>query len=101
MYLVQILLPLFDNEGRAFSPALMAGIEDELTGEFGGLTAYGRVPAEGVWAHGGKRTYDDIAVVEVMVTSLDAQWWCAFRERIETILSQEKLVIRALHTTML
>ncbi|HEX8373823.1 MAG TPA: hypothetical protein VF606_01440, partial [Geminicoccaceae bacterium] len=48
-YLVQILLPLRDNEGWPFHEDEYLRIRRELTGRFGGLTAYTRVPAEGVW----------------------------------------------------
>ncbi len=45
MQLVQILLPLLDNEGRRFQPAAYERIRAELIGRFGGLTASpGRLP---------------------------------------------------------
>jgi hypothetical protein len=49
MQLVQILLPLLDNEGRRFQPAAYERIRAELIGQFGGLTAFTRAPAEGLW----------------------------------------------------
>ena len=49
MHLVQILLPLWDNEGRRLPRALYAELARELTERFGGLTAHTRAPAEGLW----------------------------------------------------
>ncbi len=95
MYLVQILLPLCGNDGQPFAPGMMAAIKAELMDKFGGFTAYGRAPAEGVWAHDGQRTRDDLIIIEVMIPALDQPWWAAFRLRLEHALSQQKIIIRA------
>lgn len=95
MHIVQILLPLADNQGRRFSESLLREMREELVSRFGGLTAYGRAPAMGVWAHEGGRQQDDIIVIEVMVEQLDESWWRAFRTRLEGLLKQEELVVRA------
>jgi hypothetical protein len=39
MYLVQILLPVYDNDGRPFPASSYADVRRELTERFGGLTA--------------------------------------------------------------
>ena len=49
MYLVQILLPVYDNEGHAFEPGDYVHLRSELADRFGGVTAYMRAPARGVW----------------------------------------------------
>lgn len=96
MHLVQILLPLFDNEGRPQAPALFGAVRAELAGRFGGFTAYSRAPAEGVWQGEGQGTQrDDIMVVEVMAQTLDRAWWSAFRARLESDFRQEVVVVRA------
>ena len=99
MHVVQILLPLADNQGQLFSDSLLRQVREELVTRFGGLTAYGRAPAQGVWAHEGARHRDDIVVVEVMVETLDAGWWTGFRKDLEQRLSQERLVVRAFQIT--
>jgi hypothetical protein len=48
MYLIHILLPLKDNQGRPHGRELFRGVAGELTERFGGLTAYTRAPAEGL-----------------------------------------------------
>jgi hypothetical protein len=97
MYLVQILLPLFDNEGAALPQLEFRRVTSELSHRFGGLTAFTRAPAEGSWkerddAH---PTHDDIVVFEVMTEKLDRAWWAAYREDLERRFRQEEIVIRA------
>lgn len=94
-HLVQILLPLEDNDGREFPETLFSEIHKLLTERFGGLTAYSRAPAQGVWAQGGRKMRDDIVVVEVMTAELDAAWWKDFRHRLEQAMRQERIVIRS------
>jgi hypothetical protein len=48
MYLVQVLLPLADNDGNEFPEDVLHGIQAELHKLFGALTAYTRAPAKGV-----------------------------------------------------
>lgn len=95
MHLIQILLPLTDNAGHPYPNDLLQGIQSELSQCFGGLTAYSRAPAKGVWTRSGGQQEDDIVVVEVMAQTLDADWWREFRTRLQQILRQENLVIRA------
>jgi len=95
MHIVQILVPVADNRGRPFSSELLRAIQNELTERFGGLTAYTRAPAQGVWLAADKPARDDIVVVEVMVEELNRTWWGDFRRRLEQMLSQEQLVVRA------
>lgn len=38
MYLVQLLLPLYDNDGHPFPAAAYAELRAELTERFGGLS---------------------------------------------------------------
>jgi hypothetical protein len=94
MHLVQLLLPLTDNAGHPFPETVLRGIQKELCERFGGVTAYSRAPAEGIWQEGGTKMKDDIIVVEVMTGRLDRGWWNAFRRRLEKSLGQAELVVR-------
>lgn len=49
MFLIQILLPLYDNRNQRLPAALHTGTRDELVARFGGITAYTRAPVEGLW----------------------------------------------------
>lgn len=95
MHLIQILLPLADNDGVPFADTLLRAIQAELAERFGGVTAFSRAPAHGVWQHRGARRQDDIIIVEVMAQELDVAWWRNFRARLEKELRQERLVVRA------
>jgi hypothetical protein len=97
-HLVQLLLPLTDNDGRPFPAAHFAAVRETLTGRFGGLTAYSRAPAEGLWegdGGGGRPARDDIVVYEVMVDALDRRWWAEFRAGLERQFAQDEIVVRA------
>ena len=95
-HLVQLLLPLRDDAGRPFPASHYAELRETLTTTFGGLTAYTRAPAEGLWAPDGEApARDDVVVYEVMVDALDAAWWAALRGTLELRFAQDELVIRA------
>jgi hypothetical protein len=96
IHLVQLLLPLYDNAGRAFPAAHYTTIRDELTERFGGLTAYARAPAQGLWQEPeGPPKRDDIIVYEVMTDTLDREWWRDYRRKLERRFAQDELVIRS------
>ena len=101
-WLVQILLPLYDNDGAHFGEAPFARTRTELLERFGGLTAHQRAPARGLWkAEDGDVARDDVAVFEVMSADLDRAWWDAYRRELERRFRQEKIVIRAISHEML
>lgn len=56
MYLVEILLPLNDNEGRPFDSEKFSALRERLTERFGGLTAFTRSPAQGTTQEGTRRS---------------------------------------------
>jgi hypothetical protein len=96
-HLIQILLPTYDNDGQPFPAQDHAGVRTELTDRFGGLTAFTRAPAEGVWKDQDDRpTGDDVVIFEVMATGpLDEDWWGAYRSRLEIDFRQERIIVRA------
>ena len=101
MQLIQILLPLFDNTGRHFAEELFSKVRQELTERFGGLTAFTRAPAQGVWKDEGETRHDEIVVFEVMAERLDGDWWRAYRQKLEQDFRQDEIVIRAQTVTIL
>ena len=95
MYLIEILLPLYDNNKRAFKASAFDEIRNELTEIFGGVTAFLRSPAEGRWQESdGDVSRDDIVIFEVMSQQLDRKWWSGYRSKLEEEFQQEKLIIR-------
>jgi hypothetical protein len=73
MHLVEIFLPLNDNNGRPFGTERYAAVREHLTERFGGLTAFSRSPAQGATSDGGKTVHDEIIVFEVMARTLDVR----------------------------
>ena len=101
MHLVEILLPVADNEGRPFDANKYADVREELSRRFGGITAFTRAPAEGSSHARGTTVHDDIIVFEVMTDTLDRPWWEAYRQHLEQSFSHDEIVIRAVVFTRL
>jgi hypothetical protein len=97
VFLVQLLLPVYDNDGVAVAENEFTTVRRELTERFGGVTAYVRSPAAGLWKRGdGKVDRDDVVMVEVMAASLDRTWWGQYRELLEQRFRQETIVLRSI-----
>jgi hypothetical protein len=94
---VQLLLPLRTRGGADAPAELFAEVRDELTNRFGGVTAYSRSPATGLW----KRTEaeverDHVIMVEVLVESFDREWWLQYRDRLAHRFEQDEIHARAI-----
>jgi len=95
MRLVQIFLPLYDNDGTPLPHSLFAATRDEMMERFGGMTSYNRVPANGLWQDDGKTVRDDLVIYEVMTEEFDLTWWRQYRRQLEQRFKQDTLLIRA------
>ena len=97
MFLVQLLLPLYDNAGRRVPHERFAQLRDELTDRYGGVTAFLRSPAQGTWKEAdGEVDRDEVVMCEVMVDALDRDWWGAYRRTLEERFGQRELIVRSL-----
>lgn len=96
-HLVQLLLPLRADDGERLPAALFAAVRAELVDRFGGLTAYSRAPARGLWVDEDRDQVDqdELVVYEVMVPQLDRAWWAGFRAELTARFRQKELVVRA------
>jgi hypothetical protein len=95
-YVIELYLPLFDNKGKRFPKRYYQTIRTELTARFGGITAYTRAPAVGLWKKPGERAMrDDIVIYEVIATRLDQKWWSSYRRQLEQRFEQDELIVRA------
>lgn len=101
MHLVQILLPLSDNEHHPFPRAFYDKVALDMTERFGGVTAFTRSPAEGRWSGQGSTRPEEVVVIEVMVKVLEDDWWANYRTELETTFRQEHIVIRAQNVKLL
>lgn len=96
MYLVDLLLPLYDNDQQALPRALFDEVREELVERFGGLTAHTRAPVKGLWQEDDSNAVrDDLIIYEVMTAELDRAWWAQYRKSLETRFRQEAVLIRA------
>lgn len=95
-HLIQIFLPRSGDAGKAFEPSSFERVKYELAEQFGGVTAYLRASAEGLWkSDHGDLVADEVAVFEVMVEGIDPTWWRAYREQLELRFNQDEILIRA------
>lgn len=102
MYLIEIFLPLTDNDGAPFEAEVFDRLREELLHQFGGVTIHSRSPAEGLWKPKGRSTSkDDILIFEIMADQLDRLWWTAFRQTQEAAFRQISILIRASETEIL
>jgi hypothetical protein len=102
MHLIQILLPLYDNDGVPFPQELFLHVRDELSERFGGITTYMRSPARGLWKETQDTTvHDDIVIYEVMAQQLEREWWREYRETLMTQFRQALLIVRASQVELL
>lgn len=97
-HLVQILLPTRMRGGALVAPEEFARVRVELAERFGGVTAYSRSPATGLWKKDDDDTIerDQVFMVEVVVDVFDRDWWVGYREQLETRFGQEEVHARVM-----
>ncbi len=98
MYLVQVLLPASNEAGDdAVLEGHVAETRAELVEAFGGLTAYQRAPAHGLWrSPGGGVARDDVVMVEVVTHGFDRAWWRDYTEKLRRRFRQDAIHVRAM-----
>jgi len=102
MLVVEILLPVDDNAGTPFPRESFDRVRRELTEHFGGVTAFVRAPASGLWRDDeGQVRRDDVVIFEVMAESLDPAWWRDYRSELEKRFAQDEIVVRAIEARRL
>jgi hypothetical protein len=95
-HLIQLLLPVYANNGRRVPQQEFAAVRDELTQRFGGMTAYLRSPAQGTWKdERGAVDRDDVIMCEVVADELDRNWWTGYRLQLQKRFGQRELLVRA------
>jgi hypothetical protein len=101
VFLIQFLLPTRAGD-TAIDDGLVARTRDELISRFGGVTAYLRTPAHGVWTSPeGRREHDDVVMVEVVTADFDRSWWREYSASLARRFVQETIHVRALRVEVL
>jgi len=94
--LIQILLPARGSDEAVADDVSLSRTRDELVREFGGLTAYLRSPASGVWTSPEAGVEEEAMVmVEILADAFDVGWWRSYAETLKRRFSQETMLIRA------
>lgn len=102
MHLIQLLLPLHDNHKQAFPRAYFNRVREDLTNRFGGVTAFVRSPAVGLWKESSDDiNRDEVIMFEVLTEQLDKDWWASYRKELQDKFRQEELLIWASDITKL
>jgi hypothetical protein len=95
-HVVEIFLPLKTKDGAPQPRELYAQVRDELVGRFGGLTAFTRAPAEGLWEpQPGEREQDEMVIFEVLADRIDRDRWREYRLKLQQRFGQDEILIRA------
>jgi hypothetical protein len=96
VFLIEFFLPTSDNDGSPFPRDEFDRIRRELTERFGGVTAFTRSPATGLWTdETGQVRPDELFSFEVMAETLDRNWWHEYRKQLGQRFHQEEIVMRA------
>ena len=102
MHLIHILLPLRDNNKQKFPAQYFEKVRDDLTERFGGITAFTRSPAVGLWKEADEDIRrDDVVIFEVITEKLEVDWWTEYRKRLQDQFRQDELLIWAANITKL
>jgi hypothetical protein len=97
MQLVQIFLPLYNNNKQEFDRPLYDDLRTLLKDQFGGVTFYRSAPVEGLWRdENGTTNYDELIIAEVMLVDVNKEWWQQFKQLLKQIFSQEEILIRSI-----
>ena len=102
LQLVPQLLVNAAELGRKANLEHVARTRRELVDAFGGVTAYQRTPAEGVWTSPqGSRERDDVIMVEVVALRFDRRWWRDYAGQLADLFQQSAIHVRALQVEVL
>jgi hypothetical protein len=107
---IEIFVPVADGRAGLYD------LREDLAARFGGVTAFERAPATGLWREDGQEggqesgqesgqaasaparaqiVREPVVILETMADDFDPNWWRAFREGWEARLGQRQLLVRA------
>jgi hypothetical protein len=102
VHLIHLLLPLHDNNREPFDPHQFQTVRHELTEKFGGITAFVRTPAVGLWKEDNDNiNRDEVIMFEIVSADLNEDWWRDYREKLEAEFRQDEILIWAAKVTKL
>ena len=72
-----------------------------MTERFGGVTAFIRSPAVGLWKESAEVNRDEVVMFEVLADELDEKWWSSYRDKLQKMFRQDEVLIWASRITRL
>lgn len=97
MQLIQIFLPIYDNNKKLFPKHFFDNVRNQLKDQFGGVSFYRNATVEGLWKdETGKTNYDELIIAEVMIKAFNKDWWQHFKQDLEKTFKQDEILIRAI-----
>jgi glycine/D-amino acid oxidase-like deaminating enzyme len=98
----QLILPLHDNHEQAFPTAHFNKVREDLMNRFGGVTAFLRSPAIGLWkANSADVNRDEVVMFEVLTEQVDKDWWADYRKQLQDKFRQDELLVWASDITQI
>lgn len=95
MQLIEIFLPVYDDNGIELPSPLYARTCDELVARFGGVTAHARSPASALrFSSEGEALHDDVIVYEVIAEHVERRWWSEYRKTLQDRFAHRALMVR-------
>jgi hypothetical protein len=90
----ELFLPLTDNDGVPFDPALIPALRVRLLEEFGGVTFFPQ-PNEGYWQMAGVTYRDEIVIFRVVASNPRSarRFFRQLKEELKRDLRQEEILI--------
>jgi hypothetical protein len=102
MNLIQIFLPIYNEQGEKFPSELYKDLIKKFSKIFGGATLYKRAPADGFWEEDTETIVkDELAIFEVMVKGVDEQYWSDQKQQLELAFKQKEILIRSIPIKLL
>jgi hypothetical protein len=102
MVLIQLLLPITPADSSPGAHTPLAETAGELGQFFGGLTAYVRSPAKGLWTSpSGRMDEDEVVMIEVVTGHFDRPWWKQYSAMLARRFGQDAIHVRALPIELL
>lgn len=96
MNLIQIFLPLYDNDGHPFPELYFKDLQKSLTERFGGVTIYQRAPAKGLWKDDTENIVrDDLVIYEVIAEEIDRAYWAVLKTALRKKFRQSEVMVRS------
>jgi hypothetical protein len=102
MVLIQLLLPAAAAENDGVTAGRFTTTREELVEAFGGVTAYARSPAQGLWTSpDGEPAQDEVVMVEVVTDAFERAWWTSYEKVLAERFAQDVIHIRAIPVSVL